>query len=456
MDSKQLKAKAREALDAANGLFASIAKPEDLTPELQAKIEAKNAEFDRWSAAAKSAELIESKGADYGRNESNVSAAFAGWRQTAPNEGNVEYDSKSWRSVSVKTAFGEREIRYNVPTAVQQKGYASAYEAYLRGGYERMGPNDAKTLSIGSDSAGGFLVPEDFQAVMLRKSASMAWMRKLARVITTGRDLVKMPKLNYSSDDKFTSAVRMTWTGELPAASTAHLVSDPVFGQVSIPIHTGMASMPISRDLIDDAAFDIIGLSAELMAEAFELGENEAFLTGNGSGKPMGIVTNVGITNGVSYVASGTDNSLSTTSDAHAGARLIKTYYALPAQYRTQNAVWLMNSNTLRDIDLLVDANKRPLIKELTGASLTDGEPSLIKSRRVVVDEFMPDIATGAYPVIFGDFKGYTVIDRVGFSVERINQGYQNLNMIALLARKRLGGDLTEGYRLRALKTSTS
>lgn len=456
MNSIEFKAKAKAALDEANALFASIAKPEDLTPELNAKIEAKNAEFDRMNLAAKMAEGIEQKGADYGRSQPAAAEAFAGWRRSTPAEGEVAYDSKSWRSLTVKTAFGEHELRYNVPIAVQGKDYASAHEAYLRNGIHRLGPNDIKALSIASDSAGGFLVPEDFQAVMLKKTATMAWMRKLARVITTGRDLVRLPRLNYGADDRYTSPVRLTWTGELPASSTAHLASDPTFGQITIPIHTAMASLPISKDLIEDAAFDIIGMAAGSMSEAFELGENDAFVNGNGIARPMGIVTNVGATNGITAIASGTDNSLSTSGDAHAGARLLKTYYAVPAQYRAANATWLMNSNTLRDIDLMVDANKRPLVRELTGASIADGEPSTIKSRRIVVDEFMPDVATGAYPIIFGDFKGYTIVDRVGFSIERLDQAYANLNMVALLARKRVGGDLTEGYRLRALKTSSS
>ena len=220
-----------------------------------------------------------------------VKAAAAAWRESAPDEGEPPVDVKAWRSFDLKTPMGEvKTFRYNVPIAVQAKGYAPAFESYLRKGLSDMGPQDRKTLSVGIDTAGGFLVPEDLQTEMIRKIASMAVMRQLCRVTQTSRDVSTWPRINYTTDDIYTSGVRMTWTGETPSSNTAHRVTDPVFGQVSIPVHTAMASMPITNQLIEDAAFDVQGIATDLIGEAFALGEDNVFINGTGAAQPMGLL----------------------------------------------------------------------------------------------------------------------------------------------------------------------
>jgi HK97 family phage major capsid protein len=89
-------------------------------------------------------------------------AAHHGWRDAGQDEGMAPVDAKSWREVEVKMAWGETRVyRFNIPAAVEKKGYGPAFESYLRNGKEGLGPTDRKTLSEGVDSAGGFLVPED-------------------------------------------------------------------------------------------------------------------------------------------------------------------------------------------------------------------------------------------------------------------------------------------------------
>ena len=87
-------------------------------------------------------------------------------------------------------------------------------------GLEDMGPEDRKTLSVGVDTAGGFLVPEDALHIITRKVATSTIIRPLARVMTTSRDMATWPRINYSTDDQYTSGVRFTWTGETPASAT--------------------------------------------------------------------------------------------------------------------------------------------------------------------------------------------------------------------------------------------
>jgi HK97 family phage major capsid protein len=396
------------------------------------------------------------------------------WRPAAGNEGDeLPIDAKSWRTFEVKDAWGRsREFRYNVPIAVSrdpmhERVYRDGFELYTRKGQQHVRdnyPTEWKALSEGTDTAGGFSVPVDFHAELIKKTAMYGMVRPNARVIQTDRDLVTFPRIKYdaaatddSGNKRFTSPVRMTWTGELPASSTVARVTDQIFGQYEIKVNTAIASQLLSNDLIEDAAFDIAGYASDTMAEAFALGEDYAFLQGTGVAQPTGLVTSVGLSGGPGYTVSGTSADITTSGDAYAGLRITNTYYALPAQYR-RNAIWLMSSITMQGVENLVDANKRPLISSLIGgANISVGQPEQIKGRPIMVDEFMPDYnAANALGLVIGDFKGYLIADRVQFSVQRYTELYVETNFTLLLARKRVGGLCIEPWKFNFLKSGTS
>lgn len=387
--------------------------------------------------------------------EGTPKAAFHGTREVGPTEGLPEVDLQSWRSLKVAMPLAnpllpwtvaEKEIRYYVPIAVQDKDYPSAFEVYLRKGYRDMGPNDQKTLTEGVDTAGGFLVPADYNAEMIKKIAQQAVIRGLARVVSTSRDVAEWPKITYTTDDIYTSGVRLTWTGESPATATTHRVTDPVFGLHKIPVHTAMASLPLSNDLLEDAVFDVFGVSSGLISEAFALGEDDVFLNGNGATRPKGILANVDGTDEITSVVSGDANLLK-------GDGIIDLFYAVPSQYRMRG-VWVMASNTMRDLEKLVDSQGRYLVSSMLNASLAIGTPDAIKGRPVRFDEFMPSIAAGNFPILFGDFSAYMIVERTGLSIQRLSELYAETNISLLLARRRVGGDTVEPWRLKAQKIS--
>ncbi len=458
MDPKAIRQAMTNHMNAAKALGDPYAGREGEMPdEISARIDAELGKFDECKARLESAERMASA-------EEFMRAPAAGpvsFRDAGATEGDVPHDPESWRSVKV----AGREYRFFIPLAVQRNGdgkydegkaYAAAFESYLRKGRANMGPNDLKTLAEGVDTTGGFLVPPDYHAELIKKIAGLTAMRQLARVEQTSRDQAQWPRINYTTDNKYTSGVRLTWSGEQPASATAARVTDPIYGLITIPVHTAMASMPITNDLIEDAAFDVVGSSQQLLAEAFALGEDNVFLNGSGAGQPVGLMTNIDSTDYVQSTVSGTSSDISTSGDAHGGKRLNDVYYAVPAQYRrVASSAWMMNSGTLEAVDNLVDGQKRPLLMPLTQASMGAGEPVTLKSKQVYVDEFMPDIGASTFPIIFGDFSGYIILDRVGFSIQRLTELYAETNLQLLLARRRVGGFPVEPWRFRAMKAST-
>ena len=379
-----------------------------------------------------------------------TSAQHHGWRNSSEVEGNVPVDPKAWREMDVKVGRQSSiTIRYNVPLAVQAKDYPEAFMEYLRKGLDHVRPEGRKVLIEGIDSAGGFTVPEDYQARLIRKIATMAVVRSHARVVQTSRDSIKWPKLKYTADDNFTSGVRMTWTGETPATSTIHRVTDPVFSLVDIPVHTAMASLPIGLDLLEDSAFDLEGLATDLIGEAFALGEEEAFWTGSGSGQPLGMITNVDTPDGIQSVPSGGASTLT-------GDGLIELAYALPAQYEI-GARMFWRKQTEKAVRLLKyavgDHYVWPVEERVGGFGTV--EPTIL-GYPISRAEFVPAIEADAFPIIFGQMTGYYVVDRVGISFKRLDQPYAESNILVILARKRVGGQVVEPWRLRAQKVETA
>jgi HK97 family phage major capsid protein len=424
--------------------------PEDIPEEKLAEAQGLMGKADQIRARMQlEGQVEDADGQLIQRQGDRAKSLQASWREAAPGEGEVDHDPKSWREIEVPGVFGRKvRVRYNVPLVVQEEGYKDVWEAHMRVGRDRMSTDDLKTLSVGIDSAGGHFVPEDFHAEIIKKVATIAVFRQFARMVTTSRDSAKFPRVKYTTDDKWTTGARVTWTGEVPTSSTVHRVTDPVLGIVDVPVHNVMASIPLTHDLIEDSAFDVLGFAGEILGEAFGLGEESAFWVGSGSGQPLGLLDNVDETDGIVSVASGSATVLQSD-------ELIELFYTLPAQYESgARAFWNKSTElALRQLKNSTTDEYAWPVEERVGAFGVP-EPTIL-GFPFTRAEFVPDIAGDAYPIVFGDLKGYYVIDRVGLSVQRLVEVYAEQNLIVLLARKRVGGQVVEPWKLKCQKIST-
>lgn len=438
---KKLALLVAEAKELAKPFEGKDAMPKDVADKVTAKV----AEADALKAQIVTLEGLEEHD-KYLKEPAGTKAAHLGWRNSVPGEGEAPVDPKAWRELKVAhPVFPTKElrVRYLVPIAVQAKGYPDAYDSYVRHGFDMMGPEDRKTLQEGVDSAGGYFVTEDVQAGIIRKVATTALIRSMASVISTSKDIAKWIMLKYTADDKYTSGIRMTWTGEVASSATVHRVTEPILAPLTIAVHTAMGSLPLSNDLLEDANFDVMGLSTELFGESFALGEDDVFLNGTGVGQPFGLVTRATVGDYlISHVPSGNASAL--TADG-----LIDLFFGLPAQYRNR-AAWVMNSATAKTIRKFKDAtNNRYLWDSMNGGIVSTGLQDILLGKAVNFDEFMPDIAGSAFPVLFGDLAGYMVVDRAGLSIQRLSELYAETNITLLLAKRRVGGDVTAPFRMR-------
>jgi HK97 family phage major capsid protein len=290
------------------------------------------------------------------------------------------------------------------------------------------------------------LVPEDFRANLISRLMGLTVVRGRAFAVTTVRDAVEWPKLE-GGNARYTSAVRVTWVDEIPASATT-AQTNPTFGMLRIPVHTVMARTDLSRNLLEDSAFNLLDVVAQLFAEAMAVDEDEQFLIGTGGGRPRGILgkrtgANVDPDDGITAVNSGSASAL--TADG-----LIDLAYGIDSQYRN-GANFVMAKNTVRDIRKLKDGNGDYLWQR----GLQPGEPDLLLGYPLLESEAMPAVGANNHPIIHGNLRGYMIVDRVGMAVERVQDTTTvGTNKVALFARRRLGGNTIQPYHFNVQKVS--
>ena len=318
--------------------------------------------------------------------------------------------------------------------AEQRLQEVRAFELYLRHGQRGLGPDEQRVLTEGTEEAGGFLVPEDFRAELIRRIPGLTVIRSGATIGQTSRDVVTIPKVT-GGDDMFTSGVRITWAGETQTDDEG--LTDPGFGQEKIPINKMIAKTRVSRDLLMDSAVDVSSLITELYAEAVAMGEDDAFINGSGVDRPEGILKASGIGN----TNDAFDDLLVGRSDA-----LIDVFFAVAAQYRN-SGIWLMRSTTEAVIRKLKDSNNQYIWQP----GLQAGAPGMILGRPVLSSEFMPANAQNNKVILFGDRRGFWIYDRLGTEIQRLEERYAEQGLVGYVLTRRLGGQVTRAYMFQTL-----
>jgi HK97 family phage major capsid protein len=275
-------------------------------------------------------------------------------------------------------------------------------------------PELRNALETGEASEGGYLVPDTFENQLVQALTENGVIRAHARVITTSGGLHKIPVV--------ASHGSASWIDE----EGDYIESDESFGQVQLDAHKVGTVIKVSEELLQDSAFDLESyISAEFSRRIGDKEEN-AFLNGNGTGKPTGILN---ATNG------GTVGVTAAAAAAITADELVDLYYSLKAPYR-KNAVWILNDTTIKLIRKLKTGDGQYLWQP----GIKDGEQNTILGRPYFTSPFMPVAAAGAKTIIFGDLSYYWIGDRQGITFRRLNELYAGKGQVGFMASKRLDG----------------
>ena len=327
-------------------------------------------------------------------------------------------------------------------TAEFEAPHQKAFNAYLRTGEDdalRGLEMDTKSMSTAVNSDGGYLVdPQTSDAIksVLHSTASIRAIANVVNVEATTYDVL------IDSTD-----IGAGWADETSATGET---GTPTVERIAIPLYELSAMPKASQRLLDDSAFDVEGWLAGRIADKFARAEAAAFINGDGVDKPTGIMTHAAVANdswswgNIGYVPTGVD------ADFNGGEGIIDLVYALGAQYRA-NASFVMNSKTAGTVRKLKDGDGRFLWSD----GLAAGEPARLLGYPVLIAEDMPDIASDATAIAFGDFAaGYTVAERPDLRVLR--DPFSAKPNVLFYATKRVGGDVSDFAAIKLLKFSIS
>jgi len=320
--------------------------------------------------------------------------------------------------------------------------HKKAFDAYLRSGEDdglRGLELEGKAMSSAVNSDGGYLVdPQTAETIksVLNATASIRAIANVVNVEATSYDVL--------IDSSETGA---GWADETTATAET---GTPTIERISIPLHELSALPKASQRLLDDSAFDVEAWLAGRIADKFARAEAAAFINGDGVDKPTGIMTHSAVDNAswswgnIGYVATGVEG------DFNGGAGIIDVVYALGAQYRA-NASFVMNSKTAGAVRKLKDGDGRFLWSD----GLAAGEPARLLGYPVLIAEDMPDIASDADAIAFGDFgAGYTVAERPDLRVLR--DPFSAKPHVMFYATKRIGGDVSDFAAIKLLRFAVS
>jgi len=271
-------------------------------------------------------------------------------------------------------------------------------------------------LQIGTDSEGGYLVPDEFERTLIESLVEENIFRSIAKVISTSSGDRKIPVVASKG-----TASWVDEEGPIPE-------SDDAFTQVSIGAYKLATMIKVSEELLNDSVFNLESYIAKEFARRIGAKEEEAFFIGDGSGKPTGIFNATGGAELGITAASATAITVD---------EIMDLFYSLKSPYR-KNALFVMNDATVKAIRKLKDGNGQYLWQP----SITAGQPDTIMNRPVKTSAYVPTIAAGAKSIAFGDFRYYWVADRQGRSFQRLNELFAATGQVGFKASQRVDGKL--------------
>lgn len=319
-----------------------------------------------------------------------------------------------------KELASNAEARQAAPKASK----SSTFAKYLRNGMGALNTEEralmgemrgTSTQVVGTDSLGGFLVPQDFSDELDMASLFTGEVERLAKKLdTAGGALLDYPTINDTATD-----------ANLISEAAAVTVQDMTFANAQLSAYNYASQVRVSMQLLQDNAFDLNGFLAESMGERIARATNAAFTTGTGSSQPQGIVT--GSTLGVT-AASAT---------AIAADDILDLIHSIDPSYRNKASFGLMaHDNIIAAIRALGigSSNDFPIFIP----SMEAGQPDKLFGYNVYYNNDMQSsIATGTKTLIAADFSKFVVRSAGGVQFVRLNERYMDELEVGFVAYAR-------------------
>ena len=346
-------------------------------------------------------------------------------------------DNYKTRLDNIETAYsrpllGEMDFAYKERKSDGE--YGKAFQNYLRKGMDAgLEALQTKAMSVGSDPDGGYLVTPTMSSRIVQAIFETSPLRQLATIETISSDALEL------IDDH--DQAEAGWTTEIaPVIET----STPTIVKRNIPTYELYAQPKATQKLIDDASVDVESWLADKIADIFSREENKAFITGDGTTQPRGILTYPdGVAWGsIEQVASGAASAV--TADG-----LINLFYSLKDEY-SKRASFLMNRTVVQSVRLLKEATTNQYLWQ---PGLAAGAPDTLMGVPVYMATDMPAAALDSLSVAVGDFKAaYQIVDHHGIRILR--DPFTEKPFVKFYSTRRVGGDVVNYEAIKLMRLS--
>lgn len=288
-----------------------------------------------------------------------------------------------------------------------------------------------KSMSVNDGESGGYLVHNDYLNYVFEKVRDVDEIRANATVLSTSGSAIEIPTENGDAG--------LAWVGETEDRKETDA---PTFGKVNIPVNEAQAKVRITRNMRQDASFNIEDYVTRKLIDRITRGEATEFVNGKGASTPEGLWT----CKDIKTIASGKASDI--TAD-----NLLDMTAELP---------WAMESECAFIINKRTEVALRKL-KDTTGQylwnpSLVAGMPPTFAGYRIIKAPSAPSIAANECPVMFGALKDYAIVDRTGVELimDDISESLRSKNLIEFEFDCRLGGAVVQPSSFVKLKCATS
>lgn len=326
----------------------------------------------------------------------------------------------------VNTPITHKPVTDNQPnkkTGRASDEYKKAMMSALRSNFR----NVSNVLQEGVDSDGGYLVPEEYDSRLIDVLTEENVFRGLATTITTSGER----KINIAA-----TKPAAAWIDEGEPLT----FGDSTFSQINLDAHKLHVAVKVTEELLYDNAFNLETHIIDMFAKALSNAEEDAFLNGDGVGKPLGIFAE----NGGAELGVTAASSVAITAD-----EIINLVYSLKRPYR-KNAKFLMNDQTIAVIRKLKDGNGNG--NYLWQPSVQVGEPDRLFGYEVLTSQYAPTIGVGKPIIAFGDFSYYNIGDRGTRSFAELKELFAGNGMVGFVAKERVDGKLVLPEAIKTLK----
>ena len=304
----------------------------------------------------------------------------------------------------------------------ESKRYEEAFRRFLVGGDRALTAEEYRAMQVDDDTGGGYLVtPQQMVMQLLKGVDDVAIVRQFATIyqLRTAKSL-GVPTLDSDADDA-------DWTAELKTGSETELE----FGQRELRPHPIAKRVKVSNTLLRQAAMSPDTLVRERLQYKFGITEEKAFMTGNGSQKPLGLFTA-----SADGISTDRDEAGDNTATKIVPDTLITAKYKLKGQYHPR-ARWIMHRDVMAAVRKLKDGNGQYLWQP----GIQGGAPDRILDMPYTLSEYAPNtMTTGLYVAMLGDYRYYWIAEALDMQLQRLSELYAETNQTGFIGRMEVDG----------------